>query len=171
MTWLPWGCLTWWVTSPVRWDGEEGFYNDRPLLEESRYHLQPLWTQQLEQLKGQNKIQWQQTKTTDRWRKYVTHACKHKKWHNHTQTHTPYGPQDPQTHYSCQFWAPVNYHLPGGEYTLPLSLPNTATWHLSSNRKKKPNKSFAKWQHVSKNIVETWLHTLISTIVQMKQKW
>lgn len=53
MTWLPWGYLTWWVASPVRWDGEEGVDNGHPSLEESGDHLQPLWAQQFEQLEGE----------------------------------------------------------------------------------------------------------------------
>lgn len=46
--------LTWWVTSPLRWDGEEGVYDCRPLLEESGDHLQPLWPQELKQLKEEH---------------------------------------------------------------------------------------------------------------------
>lgn len=46
--------LTWQVTSPLRWDGEEGVYNCRPVLEESGDHLQPLWPQELKQLKEEH---------------------------------------------------------------------------------------------------------------------
>lgn len=53
VTWLPWGWLTWWVTSLVRGDGEEGVDNGCPLLEQSEDHLQPLWAQQLEKLEGE----------------------------------------------------------------------------------------------------------------------
>lgn len=52
MTWMPWGCLTWWVASPVRWDGEEAVNDGCPSLEEGGDHLQPLWAQQLEQLES-----------------------------------------------------------------------------------------------------------------------
>ena len=54
ITWLPWGCLTWCVASPVRWHRDEGVHDSCPSLEEGGDHLQPLWAQQLEQLEGES---------------------------------------------------------------------------------------------------------------------
>lgn len=94
MTWLPWGRLTWWVASPVRWDAEEGVDDGRPSLEEGGDHLQPLWAQQLEQLEGES------VKNT-----VIYSSSKHTTAHTHTHpnmyTH-PMAHQYPQTHCYCQ---------------------------------------------------------------------
>lgn len=64
----------------------------------------------------------------------LLHSSKHTHTHTHMYTH-PMVHQPPCTRLQCQDWAPGNYHPPGTEYALQLSLPNTATWHLAGERK------------------------------------